>query len=274
APRRQLNNQILMHTWPFRTYSAESALTAAASLGYDGIELWTGGHYGVEGLVEKKEPISDALKKFGVPMVAVTFGSPATSKKVEERKAGLSKFRSLIGVLKDLGVSVVNTSPGPPQSKNAGEDDYKLASEYFSEAGDYLKDEGLTLALEIHMGVLTDTAASTAKLLKLVGSRKVVANWDPGNMYATEGAEAPSEAFQILKGFIGYMHVKNCKKIGGEYVWSASVEDGDLDFNKIFSMLRSIDYGGAFCVEYSGLGDPNVVASRDIKYVRGLLKGS
>jgi sugar phosphate isomerase/epimerase len=267
-----MNNKILMHTWTFRTYPAESALRAAARLGYDGIELWTGGHYGVEGLIEKKEQISEALKKIGVPMVAVTFGSPATSRKVEERKAGISKFRSLIGVLKDLGVSIINTSPGSPPSKNASEDDYKLASEYFSEIGDYLRGEDLTLALEMHMGVLTDVAASTAKLLKLIDNRKIVANWDPGNMYATEGAESPSEAFQIVKNFIGYMHIKNCKKIGEEYVWSTSVEDGDLDFNKIFSMLRSIDYGGPLCIEYSGLGDPNVVASKDIKYIKGLLK--
>lgn len=205
-------------------------------------------------------------------MVAVTFGSPATSRNAEERKAGLSKIRTLIGVLKDLGVSIINTSPGAPPSKHATDEDYKLASEYFSEVGDFLKGEDLTLAFEIHMGVLTDTAASTVKLLKLIGNKKIVANWDPGNMYATEGAERPQEAFQIVKDYMGYMHVKNCKKIGDEYVWSCALEDGDLDFNMIISMLRSINYSRPLCIEYSGLGDPNVVASKDIEYLRELLK--
>ncbi|MGQ9513892.1 MAG: sugar phosphate isomerase/epimerase family protein [Thermoproteota archaeon] len=266
-----MTNKILMHTWTFRTYPTEDALRAAARWGYDGIELWTGGHYGVDGLIKKKEQIAKDLRNIGIPMVAVTFGSPATSRK-EERKAGLSTIRSLIGVLKDLEVSIINTSPGAPSSKNATEEDYKLASEYFSEVGDYLKNEDLTLALEIHMGVLTDTAASTVKLLKLVGNRKIVANWDPGNMYATEGAERPSEAFRIVKDYIGYMHIKNCKKLGDEYVWSYSVGDGDLDFNMIISMLRSINYSEPLCIEYSGLGDPNVVASKDIKYIKGLLR--
>jgi len=267
-----MNNKILMHTWTFRTYPVEGAMRAAARYGYDGIELWTGGHYGVDGLIEKKDQVAKAMKDLAAPIVAVTFGSPATSRKAEERKAGLAKFRTLIGVLKDLGVSIINTSPGPPPSKNAADEDYRLASEYFSEIGDYLKGEDLSLVFEIHMGVLTDTATSTVKLIKLVGNRKVTANWDPGNMYATEGAERPPEAFKIIKDHMGYMHVKNCKKIGGEYVWSCPVEDGDLDFNAIFSMLRSANYGGPLCIEYSGLGDPNVVASKDIKYVKELLK--
>jgi len=265
-------NKILMHTWTFRTYPVEGALRAAARFGYDGIELWTAGHYGVDGLIERGDQVAKAMKAFGVPIFAVTFGSPATSRKAEERKAGLTKFRTLMGVLKDLGVSIINTSPGVPPSKNAAEEDYGLASEYFAEIGDCLKGEDLTLALEIHMGVLTDTAASTVKLLRLIGNRKIAANWDPGNMYATEGAERPSEAFQIVKDYMGYMHVKNCKRIGGEYVWSCPVEDGDLDFNAIFSMIRSANYGGPLCIEYSGLGDPNVVASKDIRYVRKLLK--
>jgi 3-dehydroshikimate dehydratase len=267
-------NKILMHTWTFRTYPVEGALRAAAKWGYDGIELWTGGHYGVDGLIEKKDHVARALKDCGISMTAVTFGSPATSRKAEERKAGLAKFRKLMGALKDLGVNIINTSPGAPPSKQATEEDYKLASEYLSEIGDYLKGEDLTLAFEIHMGVLTDTATSTVKLLKLIGNRKMVANWDPGNMYATEGAERPAEAFQIVKDHMGYMHVKNCKKIGGEYVWSCAVEEGDLDFNAIFSMLRGANYEGPLCIEYSGLGDPNVVASKDIRYVRGLLKGT
>jgi sugar phosphate isomerase/epimerase len=264
--------KILMHTWTFRTYSAEDALRAAAKWGYDGVELFTGYHYGLDGLVEKKGQIAQTLKDIGIPMTAVTFGSPATSRNASERKAGLSKFKGLIGALKDLGVSVINTSPGTPPSKDATEEDYRLASEYFSEIGDYLKDEAMTLAFEIHMGVLTDTARSTVKLLKLIGNRRIVANWDPGNMYATEGAERPSDAFQIVKDHIGYMHVKNCKKIAGEYVWSSAVEDGDLDFNMIFSMLRSINFNGPFCIEYSGVGDPNVIASKDIKYVRNLVR--
>jgi len=265
-------NKILMHTWTFRTYPVEGALRAAARFGYDGVELWTGGHYGVDGLMEKKDQVAKTMKDLGAPIVAVTFGSPATSRKAEERKAGLAKFRTLIGVLKDLGVSVINTSPGVPPSKNATDEDYKLASEYLSEIGDYLKDEDLALTLEIHMGVLTDTATSTVKLLRLVGNRRITANWDPGNMYATEGAERPSEAFHIVKDYIGYMHIKNCKKIAGEYVWSCPVEDGDLDFNSIFSMLRSVNYSGPLCVEWSGLGDPNVVASKDIRYVKELLR--
>jgi sugar phosphate isomerase/epimerase len=68
------------------------------------------------------------------------------------------------------------------------------------------------------------------------------------------------------------MHIKNCKKIGDKYVWSFPVKEGDLDFNMIFSMLRSINYSKPLCIEYSGLGDPNVVASKDIKYVKELLR--
>jgi len=265
-----MSNKILMHTHTFRTYTAEEALEAAARWGYDGVELLIYRHYGLDGLVKKKDHIAKLLKRLKISIDAIHMSVPSASRNVDERKEFMSKFKAAIGTFKDLGVSILNASAGARASKDSTEEDYKVVSEFFSEIGDYLKNEDLTMTLETHMGSLCDTARSALKIIKLIENPKIKINWDPGNMYATEGAEKTEEAFQMIKDYIGHMHIKNCKKIAGQYVWSFSVEDGDLDYNKIFSMLKSIKYSGLLSIEYSGLGDPNVIARKDIKYVKEL----
>jgi len=265
-----MTNKILLHTHTFRTYEVEDAIKAAAKWGYDGIELLIGREYTLEALAEKKRELAKSLDRFKISVDAVHTSSPAASRNEQERKTSIARLKAAIGSMKDLGISVINTSPGRPASKDATEEDYNLAAEYFSEIGDSLKSEDLILTFETHMGVLSDTANSTMRLIRLIGNPRIKVNWDPGNMYATEGAEKPEDAFQILKDHLGHMHIKNCKKIAGQYVWSFPVEEGDLDFTKIFLMLKSVGYTGHLSVEYSGLGDPYVIVSKDIRYVEDL----
>ena len=105
----------------------------------------------------------------------------------------------------------------------------------------------------------------------MVDCPAVLANPDPGNMYATSTAEDGVKAVEMLEGRIGLAHLKNCVNLNGSYNYSTLLESGDLDFYKILEALQRSGFDGNVTVEYCGLGDPNVAACRDLIYARGIL---
>jgi sugar phosphate isomerase/epimerase len=99
----------------------------------------------------------------------------------------------------------------------------------------------------------------------------VVANLDPGNMYAVEDAEPMGESVEVLGPRLGYVHLKNCRKIAGEFDYTWALEAGDIDYFRGLQTVVRSGYAGPYCIEYCGAGDPSVPAERDAVYFRRTL---
>ena len=145
---------------------------------------------------------------------------------------------------------------------------FQSSTEAIKHLGLHAARHGIRLVLEIHMNTLHDTVASTARLLDMIGLDNVMANPDPGNMFATSTAERNPEALNRLEGRIGYFHFKNCQAIAGAYDFSVKLADGHIDIYKWLSKLVAIGYDDRVCIEYCGTGDPHEAARHDIAYLR------
>ncbi|MGH7491986.1 MAG: sugar phosphate isomerase/epimerase family protein [bacterium] len=106
-------------------------------------------------------------------------------------------------------------------------EDEKRAVDVFHHAAMLAKQHGLILAIENEPGFWCDTGANTARILALVNSKHLRANWDPGNAIGTEEMPFP-DGYNALKKWIGNVHVKDTIK--GTLVECVPVGEGKVDW--------------------------------------------
>lgn len=274
---------ILMHSYTYRGYPLERALKKAAEFGYDGIEL-SGVHLPQQDPLGGIPAAVELAVKLGAPVRVLSFGADLVNKDEAARQQSLERAVGFIRMAGKLGIPLVNGGVGNlvgPRWDRWGDNGSRLATDEHYQliaAGlrvlDQAADEaGVKVALEIHPNSVHDTAASTLRILEETGGRNIVANLDAGNMYGTPHAEEATRAIAMLGKHLGYVHLKNCRRLpGGESAdYSYTLELGHLDHFRILDALHRVGYNGLFTIEYCGLGDPSVAAAADIRYVRQLM---
>jgi sugar phosphate isomerase/epimerase len=271
---------ILLHSYTFRSYSIERAFQKAKEFGYAGIELSTV-HFNFFNLDQEIKRLDGIQKKYELPIITADFPANFITSD-ESLRESVEYLRKAIPLLKELGVRILNGGVGPLAGKEpsdfsqggsaiATEEHYERAIKGLKEIVPLLEENNLLLTLEIHMNTLHDTAASAKRIIEEVNSPLVLANLDLGNMYATPQAEEPIKAIEILGDRIGYIHLKNCRKIGDRYDYTWALEDGDIDYFRALSFIYKKGYKGDICIEYCGLGDPTPRARKDILYLKDIL---
>lgn len=277
---RGFDMSIVMHSYTFRTYPLEFAFRNALRFGWDGIELQPC-HFDRDD-IENELPRCMALgAKYGVPIVCVDFGGDFINEDAAVVEAAVRRMEKEIEVCGRHGARLMNgcagvlvkdkTDYGKNGSALAEDAHYDRAAEAFRHLGPFAEKRGVRIVFEIHMNTIHDTLASTARLLDKIGCANVMANPDPGNMYSTSTAEHDPDAMDLLRGRIGYFHLKNCYLHAGQYSYNVRLADGDININRYIQKLVDFGYDGLMCVEYCGAGDPHVAAEQDIAYVRRCL---
>lgn len=272
---------LYMHSYTYRGQSIERAARKCREYGYDGLELVTS-HYDRAQPEESIAVAAQAAKAAGTQVAVVDFSGNLIADEAETRSRAVDEISQVIRLAANIGAVGVNGGVGGlvgPDPGNYSENGSRLATAaHFERAAEGLRplarlaaDQGIWISLEIHMNTPHDTAASTLKLLELVDHPAVVANLDPGNMYAVADAEGMAEAVQVLGSRLGYVHLKNCRQIAGGYDYSWTLENGDIDLYRGLRAVVESDYAGPYCIEYCGKGDPSVAARADARYFRETL---
>jgi len=266
---------IYMHYNYFRrNWSLEYCFERAAAYGYDGIEvrLPEGDNFArelekIQSLKEKHNLVGLVLAGAGA-RVASMDDEQTRKKTVEEAIEKLHIIHRICG-----SGQIVNGSAGAPSrngSADATEEHFAVAAECYKPIAKTCEELGLEFVFEIHMGTLHDTAATTIKLLDMIGSPAVSANLDYGNMFLTPHAEKDiPQICKMLSGRIGYLHVKNYII---PYQTQARVlrllADGDIDHTFLLKNIFESGYRGAICPEHPWGGDGHYYAPRDLEYLR------
>lgn len=272
---------LYMHSYTYRGQPVARAARKCREYGYDGLEL-VNGHYDrndPEGSITEAARLAAAA---GTRIAVVDFSGNLIAEDAEERRRGEEAIARVIRVAAGIGAIGVNGSVGSlfgPTPSNWSENGSRVATgvHYERAAGSLrrlaaiAREAGIWISLEIHMNTPHDTAASTVRLLDLVQDSTVVANLDPGNMYAVEDAEDAVESVRILGSHLGYVHLKNCRRIGPAFDYSWALDSGDIDYFRALRAVVASGYAGDYCIEYCGAGDPSVPARRDVPYFRETL---
>lgn len=273
--------RIFLHSWNYRDDTFETAVARAAALGYDGLEVYAG-HY-----PDGTDPIAGLEYTFSVgergrvPVEVAPLGLDILTRSTGERDRQVDTAVEVIETAGRLGIPRLNAmvgwlrpEPGAETvdgSALATEAHFGLAIELAGTLAKAADDAGVEITLETHMQTIHDTAAATLRILDQVGSSRLRANFDAGNMYSCAHAENAIDALAALKDQLAYVHLKNCRNFGGHFDYHWPLATGDLNYRKIVAAIVEIGFRGPYCIEYSGGGDRNHVGRIDLEYFRGLL---
>lgn len=186
-----------------------------------------------------------------------------------KKECGSAVMNLFTGLVTVKGVSCNLETSG---SGIALEQDYERAAEGLRIVGEKAKSLDMLIALEMHNSYLHDLAKPTKKLLDMVNSDAVGANYDHGNIILNKNGEKVEEVFEILQDKIFYAHLKNVFTVtggaGGYMITHLS--DGCINQYEVMKGLKKYLRSGMFALEYPSKGDGIYGAKIDMEYIKFL----
>jgi sugar phosphate isomerase/epimerase len=136
---------------------------------------------------------------------------------------------------------------------------------------------GVKALVEIHHGTVCPSASLAHRLVCGLDPDAIGVIFDPGNM-ALEGFEDYRIGTELLGPYLAHVHLKNAAfdrpEDGGAWRprW-APLEDGVVDFERLFEALRAAGYDGWLVMEDFSAARPSREALRhNLGFVRDLLR--
>lgn len=275
----------------FDDRSLEEAITAAAEIGYDGVEIMARDpHLSVETSRERAYGIRTHLDQLGlgIPCLATYTGGYARVPETECRKE-LEVFEKFLELAEILEVDLVRHHAGRPSVRDATEEDFKSAAKWLQSAADRAETYDKTVGLEIHSHRLTETVESTLRLIELIDRDNVSVIHDAGNMFIVDDDYGPSSV-ESLDDRLGHVHVKDLSRgvdqsapdtfnltteRGEETFRRQLLGEGDVDHGPLFEALGDRGYDGFVTAETNvRSSEPEEVAEFELEGLRGLINRS
>jgi sugar phosphate isomerase/epimerase len=138
-------------------------------------------------------------------------------------------------------------------------------------AGQY----GVKALVEIHHGTICPSASLAHRLVSGLDPEAIGVIFDPGNMIF-EGFEDYRIGAELLGSYLAHVHLKNAAfdRPEGGGIWRARwspLEDGVVDFEQLFEVLRAVGYDGWLVIEDFSAARPSREALRhNLGFVRHL----
>ncbi|MFH1904856.1 MAG: sugar phosphate isomerase/epimerase family protein [bacterium] len=142
------------------------------------------------------------------------------------------------------------------------EEKFRWAVKTLKEMGQLAQDEGITVVLENHGGLLAK-ASNCRKLLEEVGMENVKLNYDPANFLYY--GEDPVKALDEVLPLIDFTHFKSVKYENGKPK-HCRLNEGVIDYKKIFEKLLP-SYSGYLGLEYEESKDVERGTMDDLEYL-------
>ncbi len=218
------------------------------------------------------------LEDNGMKVVCVTMGAGFDYEISSDAKKYSEALTYAVEVAKELGAGIVNNYC---YNISLGETpDTDKFVKYVEPAVRLAESEGIVLCLENEAHDSTRTPEGMLSMVKAVNSKNFKTNFDATNYYHA-GVEAFPHAYEVLKGHIGYVHIKNgCiydpgaghseKNKGGPMtgvlesntIYYPYIAEGEVNIDGLLLRLERDGYDG-YCVL-----EPHTVAENAESYFR------
>ncbi len=256
--------------------SFEWAVKFAAELGYEYIEPMV--HWGRELLSEARyfhsvsmldDPfrIRDAVEAAGLKLSALSSHSQLSKPEI-----AVEYLKQAARFAKECGAPIINTHEGRKQMWTTEEEDFVLIKYSIMEAVKVAEPRGIKIGLETHQ-TYSLVPDKYEKILNLVKSPAVGANFDTGNAYL--GGLDPIEQIRRFAPYIIHLHAKDISfeqseaergKVMGTAVGCAC-GDGVIDWAEVVALLRPLPQDLVLSVECGTLDQ----AARSIEHLRKII---
>lgn len=229
--------------------SFEEMFKAVSEAGFDGIELNVDAPGGTHALSmqsteEDYAKIRALSEKYNLPVVSISTSLTGGMSGIPAKKAD---YRALllkqIEAAKALGASGILTAPGGM----GGDITLKAAREntiaFFKEMKDEIETLGIFVGLENVWNGFFLSPYDMTSMFEEIGSDKIGAYFDAGNMLAFSVSEYWAE---VLGKWVGCVHVKDYKRNGGLNsggTWE-DITEGSANWKAIIPALKKGGFNG------------------------------
>jgi sugar phosphate isomerase/epimerase len=154
---------------------------------------------------------------------------------------------------KTAGAPQVRVGVSRPDGKTPFSEMFEETRAFLKEVEALAGDHGVKALVEIHHGTLCPSASLTYRLVSEFDPDRIGVIFDPGNM-VHEGFEDYRMGLELLGPYLAHVHLKNAAydRPEGGGVWKARwspLEDGVVDFDRLFEALRAVGYDGWLVIE-------------------------
>jgi L-ribulose-5-phosphate 3-epimerase len=236
-----MDNLIGVSSTTYVGHSFEDVVQSVSKVGYKHLELVS-----APGINEHINPrpevitkkdikkISDYCNDYGVDIFAL--GGHCRLLKEND----LDNFKKVLDLAENLGVKFVSTDTGEVEDREQEKNFYKV----ISKIADYADSKDISVCIEMH-GHWFNTGKKGTAILKKINHPNLKINYDTGNVIFFNNTR-PEDDIRYALPFLGFIHLKDSS---GKYKdWDfPPIGEGDVDFNKIFNLIK--DYKGPISVE-------------------------
>lgn len=204
---------------------------------------------------EEMYSLKELMDEYGIK--ASSIGSPVGKIKVtDEFEPHLEVLKNVVKAAKILDTKYIRVFSFYHGTQTEWTEEERL--EVFKRMRimiDYAKEKDVILLHENEKDIYGDTADRCLELMKEFYGPNFKAIFDPANF--VQAGEDTKKAYEMLKPYIGYMHIKDARKVEGDVV-PAGLGDGNVEY--ILRDLFMSGYEGFLSLEphlgkFKGLAD-------------------
>jgi protein FrlC len=249
----------------------ERAIDVTAEAGYDAIELaCCKPHFDLERAHGDPDSVARRIERAGLEVSALsafnTFTDPDTL------EADLEAAETFIRLAPMFRTRIIKLTPGPPGSAQATSAHWRCLEHALAALVPLARGAGVRLAFETHMRQLTDSLASSRRLLASTPADVVGLTVDYSNLVFA--GDDLARALSELADRTYNTHLKN-GTIGADGTWRfGALDEGWTDYVLVLSTLRDLRYDGALtieCLDPQARLHPARTARRDLTILKRTL---
>ena len=231
-------------------YEISEAVSVAAEIGYEGIEVFGVERHLPPDVSEKSvQALAGQLRNVGMECVTLcTYVGSFAQKSDDECLADVEHFRRYLAIAEELECDMIRVQPGgPPKPTSARDDHWERAAHYLRECCDLALTRDIGVVMENNFG-LAATVDSTLEMIARVDMPNLGVNYDPGNLYRLDryyGIEALARFGELVWN----VQVKDCYRDDQVDDYALLLGEGEVDYVSIFAWLKETDYDGHLSAE-------------------------
>ena len=230
-------------TIAFQDRPLDEVLELAAQVGFDGVEPWgKPDHLPLSRTDDQVRAVRDKIESLGLE--ASHYGCYVRlgdGQDPVEKNKDMDRVIRITGL---LGTRIARIWAGTKDSEDLDEQDWRLMVEDGKRFCARAEEAGILLAMEMHSRSVTNRAAATLELIERVGSPALKANYQA--IFGPEGEDFYERA-RIVGPHVVMVHAQNSRQ---GYRGQCLIEEGDLDFQKLYAVLKGFGFDGYFEVEF------------------------
>lgn len=240
-------------TWGMPTVPIDTAITHVSKLGFDGIELTIIPRFTTElstlDTAERKR-IATLLKQHNLALPAIAAHSSLLDTDSDAHEKNMWRLKGGVDLAIDLAqgdeIAAVNTTPGgKPEDWDTNKE---FLVDRVGELVEYGASQGVTIAMEPHIGAIIDTPEKVLELLELVNSPYLKVNFDISH-FDIVGIPT-EETVSALAPVSIHTHVKDQKGLAPDFEFLIPGE-GPFDYVEYLKLMETHGYDGFITAEVS-----------------------